>query len=73
MAWDVEYTDEFEAWRVCLNEDEQIEIDAVESVCWKKKDRIYLIPILRMLKAPNINEGTANSTRRKTTSNPLHL
>ncbi len=28
MAWDVEYTDEFEAWWVGLDEDEQIDIDA---------------------------------------------
>ena len=29
MAWEVEYTDEFEAWWVSLDEDEQIDIDAV--------------------------------------------
>lgn len=28
MAWDVEYSDEFEAWWQTLNEDEQIEIAA---------------------------------------------
>jgi len=29
MAWEVEYTDEFESWWVGLNEEEQIDIDAV--------------------------------------------
>jgi hypothetical protein len=29
MAWEVEYTDEFEAWWVGLDEDEQIDVDAV--------------------------------------------
>jgi hypothetical protein len=29
MAWGVEYTDEFESWWVGLNEEEQIDIDAV--------------------------------------------
>jgi hypothetical protein len=28
MAWEVEYTDEFEAWWVSLTEEEQIELDA---------------------------------------------
>jgi len=30
MAWEVEYTDEFEAWWVDLDEGEQIDIDAKE-------------------------------------------
>lgn len=29
MAWEVEYTDEFEAWWIDLDEEEQIDIDAV--------------------------------------------
>lgn len=29
MAWQVEYTDEFEAWWIGLDEEEQIDIDAV--------------------------------------------
>jgi hypothetical protein len=29
MAWEVEYTDEFEAWWIGLIEEEQIDIDAV--------------------------------------------
>jgi hypothetical protein len=29
MAWDIEYTDEFETWWVGLDEEEQIDIDAV--------------------------------------------
>ena len=29
MAWDIEYTDEFETWWVGLAEEEQIDIDAV--------------------------------------------
>jgi hypothetical protein len=29
MAWEVEYTDEFGAWWFSLDEDEQIDIDAV--------------------------------------------
>lgn len=36
MAWDVEYTDEFEAWWVGLNEDEQIDIDAVVGLLEEK-------------------------------------
>ena len=29
MAWEVEYTDEFEEWWIGLGEEEQIDIDAV--------------------------------------------
>jgi hypothetical protein len=36
MAWDVEYTDEFEAWWVGLNEEEQIDIDAVVGLLEEK-------------------------------------
>jgi hypothetical protein len=36
MAWDVEYTDEFEAWWVGLDEEEQIEIDAAVGLLEEK-------------------------------------
>ena len=36
MAWDVEYTDEFEAWWVDLDEAEQIDIDAVVGLLEEK-------------------------------------
>jgi hypothetical protein len=36
MAWDVEYTDEFEAWWVGLDEGEQIDIDAVVGLLEEK-------------------------------------
>lgn len=36
MAWEVEYTDEFEVWWVKLDEEEQIDIDAVVSLLEEK-------------------------------------
>lgn len=36
MEWDIEYTDEFEAWWIGLNEDEQIDIDAVVGLLEEK-------------------------------------
>ena len=36
MAWDVEYTDDFEAWWVGLDEEEQIDIDAVVGLLEEK-------------------------------------
>jgi len=36
MAWDVEYTDEFEIWWVGLDEEEQIDIDAAVSLLEEK-------------------------------------
>ena len=36
MAWEVEYTDEFEAWWVGLTEEEQIDIDAVVGLLEEK-------------------------------------
>ena len=36
MAWEVEYTDEFEAWWVDLDEGEQIDIDAVVGILEEK-------------------------------------
>lgn len=36
MAWDVEYTDEFEAWWIDLDEGEQIDIDAVVGILEEK-------------------------------------
>lgn len=36
MAWDVEYTDEFETWWVGLTEEEQIDIDAVVGLLEEK-------------------------------------
>jgi hypothetical protein len=36
MAWDVEYTAEFEAWWVGLDEEEQIDIDAVVGLLEEK-------------------------------------
>ena len=36
MAWDVEYTDEFEAWWVDLDEGAQIDIDAVVGLLEEK-------------------------------------
>ena len=36
MAWDVEYTDEFEAWWVGLDEEEQIDIAAVVGLLEEK-------------------------------------
>ena len=36
MAWEVEYTDEFEAWWLGLNEEEQIDIDAVVGLLEEK-------------------------------------
>jgi len=36
MAWEVEYTDEFEAWWVGLDEEEQIDIDAVVGLLEEK-------------------------------------
>jgi len=36
MAWDVEYTDKFEAWWAGLNEEEQIDIDAVVGLLEEK-------------------------------------
>lgn len=40
MAWDVEYTDEFEAWWVGLTEDEQIDIDAVVGLLEEKRPQL---------------------------------
>lgn len=36
MAWDVEYTDEFETWWVGLEEEEQIVIDAAVGLLEEK-------------------------------------
>jgi hypothetical protein len=36
MAWDVEYTDDFEAWWVSLDEEEQIDIDAIVGLLEEK-------------------------------------
>ena len=36
MAWEVEYTDEFEAWWVGLDEEEQIDIDAIVGLLEEK-------------------------------------
>ena len=36
MAWEVEYTDEFEAWWLGLDEEEQIDIDAVVGLLEEK-------------------------------------
>ena len=36
MAWEVEYTDEFEVWWIGLSEDEQIDIDAVVGLLEEK-------------------------------------
>ena len=36
MAWEVEYTDEFEAWWVDLDEEERIDIDAVVGILEEK-------------------------------------
>ena len=36
MAWEVEYTDEFEAWWIGLTEEEQIDIDAVVGLLEEK-------------------------------------
>ena len=36
MAWDIEYTDEFETWWVGLDEEEQIDIDAVVGLLEEK-------------------------------------
>ena len=36
MAWEVEYTDEFEAWWIDLDEGEQIDIDAVVGILEEK-------------------------------------
>ena len=36
MAWEVEYTDEFEAWWFGLDEEEQIDIDAVVGLLEEK-------------------------------------
>lgn len=36
MAWEVEYTDEFEAWWVGPDEEEQIDIDAVVGLLEEK-------------------------------------
>jgi len=36
MAWEVEYTDEFEAWWVGLKEEEQIDVDAVVGLLEEK-------------------------------------
>ena len=36
MAWEVEYTDEFEAWWIDLDDGEQIDIDAVVGILEEK-------------------------------------
>ena len=36
MVWEVEYTDEFEAWWIDLDEGEQIDIDAVVGILEEK-------------------------------------
>jgi len=38
MAWEVEYTNEFEAWWNGLTEEEQIELDA-KVRCWNNMAR----------------------------------
>jgi hypothetical protein len=48
MAWQVEYTDEFERWWVSLNESEQVSIAAsVLLICGDKKgnDRWYVVNV----------------------------
>lgn len=49
MAWDVEYTDEFETWWVGLDEEEQIDIDAAVSLL-EEKGFICRTPTVRMSK-----------------------
>ena len=49
MAWEVEYTDEFEAWWVGLNEEAQIDIDAVVGLL-EEKGPICRTLIVRMSK-----------------------
>jgi hypothetical protein len=41
MAWEVEYTDEFEQWWDCLDRDEQESIDNVVAMLW---DRGPILP-----------------------------
>ena len=40
MAWDVEYTDEFEAWWVGLDEEEQIDVDVIVGLLEEKGPRL---------------------------------
>jgi len=40
MAWSVEYTDEFETWWVNLDEEEQIDIDAVVGLPEEKRPHL---------------------------------
>jgi len=52
MAWKVEYTDEFEAWWVELDQEEQIDIDAVVGLL-EEKVLIYPIPIVLISEVPS--------------------
>ena len=53
MAWEVEYTDEFESWWIGLNEEEQIDIDAVVGLL-EARGRICLTPTARTSSMPLI-------------------
>lgn len=40
MTWEVEYTDEFEAWWMSLDEEEQIEIDSIVGLLEEKNPHL---------------------------------
>jgi len=52
MAWEIEYTDEFEVWWDGLNEEEQIDIDSVVGLLETKGPHLPY-PTVRISKGPN--------------------
>jgi hypothetical protein len=52
MAWEVEYTDEFEEWWIGLDEEEQIDVDAAVGLLEEKGPHRHTHTV-RMSKGPS--------------------
>ena len=71
MAWSVEYTDEFESWWVSLDEEEQIDIDAVVGLLEEKGPHLPF-PFSSDVKGVKYRAIRALRVQhRKTVQNPL--
>ena len=62
MSWEVEYTDEFEAWWVDLNEEEQIDIDAVVGLLEEGASTAIPLQFGCQRDQVRCNKGVKNST-----------
>jgi hypothetical protein len=62
MAWEVEYTDEFEEWWIGLDEEEQIDVDAAVGLLEEKA--LIATPIQFGCQRDRVrhNKGVENST-----------